>query len=49
MTTRSANHFSPKSEEYSFSKPMYPDSLIKFLSEITSNKDLAWDCATGNG
>jgi len=49
MTTSSANHFSSKSEEYSFSRPLYPDSLFKFLNEITSNKDLAWDCATGNG
>jgi ubiquinone/menaquinone biosynthesis C-methylase UbiE len=49
MTTSSVNHFSSKSEEYSFSRPAYPDSLFKFLNEITLNKDLVWDCATGNG
>lgn len=46
----SANdHFSSKSKEYSFSRPHYPDSLYEYLSSITPNNDVAWDCATGNG
>jgi hypothetical protein len=49
MATSGADHFSSKSKEYSFSRPFYPDSLFQYLSEITPNKGLAWDCATGNG
>jgi ubiquinone/menaquinone biosynthesis C-methylase UbiE len=49
MKTNAADHFSSKSDEYSFHRPHYPDSLFEFLSEITRNKNLAWDCATGNG
>ena len=43
------DNFSSKSKEYSFSRPIYPDELFEFLSNMISNKDLAWDCATGNG
>jgi SAM-dependent methyltransferase len=43
------DHFSSASREYSFSRPIYPDALYRFLSDITPNKDMAWDCATGNG
>jgi hypothetical protein len=49
MTKRFTDNFSSKSKEYSFSRPDYLDTLFKFLSDITPNKDLVWDCATGNG
>lgn len=49
MKTNAAGHFASKSDEYSFSRPLYPDGLFEFLSEITLHKNLAWDCATGNG
>lgn len=49
MTTSAVDHFSTKSKEYSFTRPTYPDHLFKFLGEITPSKNLAWDCATGNG
>src|ERR1051325_7388995 len=49
MTKGFIDDFSSKSKEYSFSRPDYPDNLFKFLSDITPNKDLVWDCATGNG
>lgn len=49
MTKGFIDNFSSKSKEYSFSRPDYPDDLFKFLSDITPNKDLVWDCATGNG
>jgi ubiquinone/menaquinone biosynthesis C-methylase UbiE len=49
MKTNVADHFSSKSDEYSFHRPHYSDSLFEFLSEITRNKNLTWDCATGNG
>ncbi len=47
--SRAVDHFSSTSKEYSFSRPTYPDILYKFLSDVTPNKDIAWDCATGNG
>lgn len=49
MNNNSIDHFSSTSKEYSFSRPMYPDALYKYLSDITPNKDTTWDCATGNG
>ena len=49
MTKDFIDNFSFKSKEYSFSRPVYPDDLFEFLCDITPNKDLAWDCATGNG
>jgi len=47
--TCAVDHFSSKSREYSYSRPFYPEDLFKFLYEVTPNKDMAWDCATGNG
>ncbi len=49
MTTDFIDNFSFKSKEYSFSRPVYPNDLFEFLSNLTPNKDLVWDCATGNG
>jgi ubiquinone/menaquinone biosynthesis C-methylase UbiE len=43
------DHFSTKSNEYSFSRPHYPESLFEYLSKVTSNREVVWDCATGNG
>jgi len=43
------DNFSTQSKEYSFSRPTYPESLFEFLSKVTPQKNLAWDCATGNG
>lgn len=43
------DNFSTKSKNYSFSRPTYPQSLFKFLSTVTLQNNLAWDCATGNG
>ena len=49
MTKGFIDNFSSKSKEYSFSRPVYPADLYAFLSDITPNHDLVWDCATGNG
>ena len=43
------DNFSTQSKEYSFSRPTYSESLFEFLSTVTPQKTLAWDCATGNG
>ncbi len=41
--------FSKQSKEYAVSRPTYPESLFDFLAGLVDHKDLAWDCATGNG
>src|SRR5919198_2933359 len=41
--------FSKQSKEYAVSRPTYPESLFDFLAGLVDRKDLAWDCATGNG
>ena len=43
------DNFSTQSKNYSYSRPTYPQSLFKFLSTVTLQNNLAWDCATGNG
>ena len=43
------DNFSTQSKNYSFSRPTYPDSLFEFLNTVTPQKNLAWDCATGDG
>ena len=49
MSKKFQDNFSLQSKEYSFSRPTYPEELFKFLSELTTDHQLAWDCATGNG
>ncbi|HMG17023.1 MAG TPA: class I SAM-dependent methyltransferase [Saprospiraceae bacterium] len=41
--------FSKGSKLYSTARPSYPDALISFILNITSNFNLAWDVGTGNG
>lgn len=48
-TKKFIDNFSSKSTQYAFSRPTYPNDLFKLLSELTLQKELAWDCATGNG
>ncbi|HJY64333.1 MAG TPA: class I SAM-dependent methyltransferase, partial [Ignavibacteria bacterium] len=43
------DYFSKQAEEYSKYRPKYPDELFKYLSSLTKEHDLAWDCACGNG
>ena len=43
------DHFSEKSAGYARSRPTYPDELFAFLARHAPARDLAWDCATGNG
>src|SRR5215213_5453758 len=30
-------------------RPTYPDELFAFLATLVPSRDVAWDCATGNG
>jgi hypothetical protein len=41
--------FSKQSSEYAASRPTYPRELFEFLAGLVERRELAWDCATGNG
>ena len=47
--TKFKDLFSGKSKEYAGSRPTYPRSLFEFLVGLVQYRNLAWDCATGNG
>jgi hypothetical protein len=41
--------FSKESSKYAAARPTYPKSLFDFLATLVEQRELAWDCATGNG
>ena len=43
------DNFSVHSDLYAAFRPTYPDELYNFLLSLTSTKQAAWDCGTGNG
>ena len=43
------DYFSQDSKSYQVYRPNYPKSLFDYLSSLVDDKNLAWDCATGNG
>jgi len=43
------DYFSGHARVYADARPTYPDELYAYLSEITIDHGVAWDCATGNG
>lgn len=43
------DHFSKQSDIYAKYRPQYPVDLYSFLSSLTKEHQLAWDCGTGNG
>ena len=45
----STDLFSKQATTYSQFRPQYPQELYQFLAECCKEKELAWDCATGNG
>ena len=47
--TKFKDLFSSNSKKYASSRPTYPSSLFEFLVELVQYRNLAWDCATGNG
>lgn len=46
---RSGDYFSAASRAYAAFRPSYPDALIRFVAAAAPARELAWDCATGNG
>ncbi|HEY4757093.1 MAG TPA: methyltransferase domain-containing protein, partial [Chthoniobacterales bacterium] len=43
------DHFSGHAVDYAKFRPRYPHELFPYLAAISPGRDLAWDCATGNG
>jgi ubiquinone/menaquinone biosynthesis C-methylase UbiE len=43
------DHFSKQSADYAKFRPRYPREMFEYLGSITPVRQLAWDCATGNG
>lgn len=43
------DYFSKNAKLYSQHRPTYPQALFDFIFDQVSNKEYAWDCATGNG
>lgn len=44
-----ADHFSVVAEVYARFRPRYPEALFYWLAQVAPGRQLAWDCATGNG
>jgi ubiquinone/menaquinone biosynthesis C-methylase UbiE len=43
------DNFSKQADVYAKYRPNYPKELYDFILNHVSKKDIAWDCATGNG
>jgi len=43
------DHFSSVARDYARFRPGYPSALFSTLAGLAPARDLAWDCATGNG
>ena len=43
------DHFSTQAAGYAKFRPHYPPNLFQHLGSIARSRQLAWDCATGNG
>jgi len=43
------DHFSKQAAGYAKFRPRYPQKLFDYLGSIAPSREVAWDCATGNG
>lgn len=41
--------FSVQAEKYSKFRPVYPKELFDYILQFVDEKNIVWDCATGNG
>lgn len=48
-TTQFNDHFSGQAAAYQKYRPAYPVTLYEYLASLAPSRQLAWDCATGNG
>ena len=44
-----ADHFSDAAAGYAAHRPLYPAELFVWLAQQAAAREMAWDCATGNG
>lgn len=49
MAAQFKDHFSAHAGEYAKYRPHYPAALFAKLAAVAPGRNLAWDCATGNG
>jgi SAM-dependent methyltransferase len=49
MTSLFKDYFSQKNDEYRKFRPTYPAELVAYLTGLSPRREIAWDCATGNG
>ncbi len=49
MNASFKDHFSTHASAYARYRPGYPEALFAYLASLSPARDLAWDCATGNG
>lgn len=43
------DNFSTQAAQYAKFRPTYPQECYDFIFEHLNNREIAWDCATGNG
>jgi ubiquinone/menaquinone biosynthesis C-methylase UbiE len=43
------DHFSRQAADYAKFRPRYPSEMFRYLAGISPERNLVWDCATGNG
>src|SRR5689334_23636572 len=43
------DRFSSYASQYAAFRPVYPQALYDFILNHTPGRDMAWDCACGNG
>jgi SAM-dependent methyltransferase len=43
------DHFSKQAADYAKFRPRYPQEMFEYLGTLAPARELAWDCATGNG
>ena len=43
------NPFATEAAQYAHLRPTYPEGLLAFLLTTVTSREVAWDCATGNG
>jgi SAM-dependent methyltransferase len=43
------DHFSKQAADYAKFRPRYSREMFEYLGTITPTREIAWDCATGNG
>jgi ubiquinone/menaquinone biosynthesis C-methylase UbiE len=49
MDNTTKDYFSKQAQDYAKYRPNYPVELFQYLSSLTNEHEIAWDCATGNG